>query len=98
MLGSRSFHANPACFTRMHVRFFGQAGYGNVTESNDTSHYVEQQPRSKEDTEMATHEVSVDFNTENVKKQKAPPEVKEMRKKMRQGDQEAVRDYTASID
>jgi len=76
------------------VRFYGQAGYGNVSENpSDTGKY-DQVPKTAD--EVATTQESVTEAKSGGKK--ASPEVKAARKKLREGDQDAVRDYTAGID
>lgn len=83
------------------MRFYAPAGYGNVTES-----VPPQQDSSKY--EQASNQEGEVINTMNEAserkadipggKPKTDPGIKEMRKKMRQGDQDAIRDFTAGID
>jgi len=81
------------------VRFYAQAGYGNscnVSENpSDTGKYDQDTKAEAADVVVTTTQENV---TESKSGKKASPEVKAARKKLREGDQDAVRDYTAGID
>jgi len=77
-------------------RFCAQAGYGNVSESSVATVYddhITDIPKAV--TEDFT---SLEQTCPDKPNTKTPANVKTARKKMRQGDQDAIRDYTASID
>jgi len=86
----------PACAAQ--VRLYAQAGYGNVSETSGSqakdSHIMD---TSQTPTEGATRLEMAESDLHPAST-KDTPDVKAARKKMRQGDQDAIRDYTASID
>jgi len=79
---------------------FSHAGYGNATENpnNDTISSKYADHTSGHGEVISTVNNPSEVKAETRQKEKTKPEVKEARKKMREGDQDAVRDYTASID
>jgi len=66
-----------------------------VSENTSAGKY-DQVPKTEADEVVSTMQESVVESKSGEKK--ATPEVKAARKKLREGDQDAVRDYTAGID